>query len=117
MLNRRLNAARNVAAQLGDAEDKIDQALASSAELMAAMLRGRIEANLAAPVGQAALERVLSSINELGSARAEIVAAHAELDETKCQIGLREHAVGTGGGKSEFSEQGSLRVVSRHTAA
>ena len=94
MLNQRLNAAREIADQLFAAERAIDDAVAQVAALTACMPRARMEANIAATVGHAALERSASTMAALIQARGEIIAAHEALAEAKDQIGLRTVAVG-----------------------
>ncbi len=96
MLNQRLNAAREIADQLFAAERAIDDAVAQVAALTACMPRARMEANIAANVGHAALERSANTMSALIEARREIIAAHEALAEAKDQVGLRTVAVGGG---------------------
>lgn len=94
MLNQRLNAARQINDQLHATERAIDAAVMEAAALAACMPRARMEANIAAEVGQAAIERSAAAFAALIEARREIVAAHQELSAVKDQIGLRTVALG-----------------------
>jgi flagellin-like hook-associated protein FlgL len=115
MRNERLNAANEVAKLLFATENAVDGALADAGSLTAAMSNARRQANLAATVGQEAVEEVAAAVAAIAKARGHIVAAHRALDATKDQIGLRTVSFGTGAGKLG-SEQGSLRVVGDHAA-
>ena len=53
-----------------------------------------MEANIAAEVGQAAIERSAAAFAALIEARREIVAAHQELSAVRDQIGLRTVSFG-----------------------
>ncbi len=94
MLNQRLNAARQVNDQLHATERAIDAAVMEAAAFVASMPRARMEANIAAEVGQAAIERSAAAFAALIEARREIVAAHLELSAVKDLIGLRTVALG-----------------------
>ena len=94
MLNQRLNAGRIGNDQLHATERAIDAAIMEAAAFTAAMPRARMEANIAAEVGQAAIERSAAAFAALIEARREIVAAHQELAAVKDQIGLRTVALG-----------------------
>ena len=56
------------------------------------MARTRI--NLSAVVGHEAIEAAAGSFAALIRARAQMIAAHNELAQTKIQVGLREYAMG-----------------------
>lgn len=97
MLNQRLNAARTINDQLKIAEHAIDKALSEAATLAAFMPQARVDANVAAEIGQVALERTHAAFSALVTARGELIAAHQELSVVKDQIGLR--TIGLGGGE------------------
>lgn len=94
MLNQRLAAAREVGDQLIATERAIDAAVTEAAKLAACMPRVRLEANIGAEIGHAALERSGAALAALVTARREIIATHAELSTVKDRIGLRTVAVG-----------------------
>jgi hypothetical protein len=94
MFKERRAAAVKVAESLFAAEEAIDAALARAAELNAALVTARTEANLSALVGQDAFEMTASSFAALARARSDIVEAHKRLSEAKVQVGLRIMSVG-----------------------
>jgi len=100
MLNVRRQAAQEVADRLFAAENAIDLALQRTAELAGYMPQARSKANLAAEVGQDALERAIGTISVLVQARREIVATHKELAVTQGKVGLAAYAMGGGMDKS-----------------
>jgi hypothetical protein len=94
MLKARRDAAMKVAESLFAAEDAIDAALARAAELNAAIVTARKDANLSAMVGHDAFEMAASAFAALARARCDIIESHKRLDEAKVQIGLRVMSVG-----------------------
>jgi len=94
MLKARRDAAMKVAQSLFAAEDAIDAALARAAELNAAIVTARSDANLSAIVGHDAFELTASAFAALARARCDIIESHKRLDEAKTQIGLRVMSVG-----------------------
>lgn len=94
MLKARRDAAMKVAGSLFAAEDAIDAALARAAELSAAIVTARSDANLSAMVGHDAFEKAASAFAALARARCDIIESHRMLDEAKTQIGLRVMSVG-----------------------
>ena len=94
MLKARRDAAMKVAQSLFAAEDAIDSALARAAELSAAIVTARSDANLSAMVGHDAFEMAASAFAALARARCDIIESHKRLDEAKTQIGLRVMSVG-----------------------
>lgn len=94
MLNNRRNAAQGVADRLIAFETALDVALARAADLTGYMPTARLEANVAAEVGHAAMEHSAAALSLIMRARGEIVAAHKELAITKDAIGLRTVAIG-----------------------
>ncbi|HYI41014.1 MAG TPA: hypothetical protein VE053_11925 [Allosphingosinicella sp.] len=94
MLKARRDAAMKVAKSLFAAEDAIDAALARAAELNAAIVTARSEANLSPMVAHDAFEMAASAFAALARARCDIIESHRRLDEAKTQIGLRVMSVG-----------------------
>lgn len=94
MLNKRLIAAQQINEQLMTTERAIDAAVTEAAALAACMPRARMDANIAAEVGHAALQRSAAAIAALIQARGEIVAAHQELAAVKIEVGLRTVSLG-----------------------
>lgn len=99
MLNKRLGAARQVAASLLFCENAIDQALQASSKLSSDMLAGRAEAGLSALFGQDALEEAIQAQVSLAEARRRMVEAHKKLSVVKQEIGLAAYAAGDGSEK------------------
>lgn len=86
----RLNAARRVAAHLFAAEKAIDLAVTRIAELNAALPTARMEANLAAAVGQNAFESSAEAMVSAARVRQLLVTTHKRLSDAGVGIGLRE---------------------------
>jgi hypothetical protein len=116
-MRERRAAAEKVAAQLTEVEHAIDAALQKAAQLVGAMPAARIEAQISAIVGQAAMERSSGVVQHLMQARREIVETHKELSATQIQIGLGSVALGEGNDKGISPEElgvasaGLLRAV------
>lgn len=81
--------AQRVANRLFATENALDAAMVEANELVADMLRARRELKLSATVGDAALAKLVEAVSALSEARSAVVAAHAELEETKLRIGVR----------------------------
>jgi hypothetical protein len=94
MLAQRRKAGQDIANCLIAAEAAIDHALASAATLAAMMPTARLEAGVAAEVGQEAMEFAAKTCAALFEARASVVATHKELAKTKDAVGLRTFAMG-----------------------
>ncbi len=60
-------------------ETEIDNALASSASLLATMAKARLETDAPIATGQAAIIRLVRSLNSLSDARGDLVRVHGEL--------------------------------------
>lgn len=105
MLKARRDATLKVAKSLFAAEDAIDAALARAAELSAAIVTARSEANLSPMVGHDAFEKAASAFAALARARCDIIESHRRLDEAKTQIGLRVMSVGELGKPPETTGQ------------
>ena len=72
-------AAKSIATKLAASENQIDQALASSAELLASLAQTRLETEVEFATGHLAMLRLVKSLNALSTARGDMVRAHAEL--------------------------------------
>jgi hypothetical protein len=95
-MDRRI-AAQTLATQLFTTEEAVDNTLVLMGELISAMPRARLQARVAATVGQAAVDHVLEAASALAGVRRSLVAAHGALNDAKDEIGLRRVTmVGTG---------------------
>lgn len=72
-------AVKAIANKLATSENQIDQALASSAELLASLAQTRVEMDAEFATGHVAMLRLVKSLNALSEARGDMVRAHAEL--------------------------------------
>ena len=72
-------AAMRIIRELNTSELELDQAIASSATLLATMIQSRIETESPMAVGQAAVMRLVRSLSALSDARTDLVRTHAEL--------------------------------------
>lgn len=86
--------AQRVAKHLFAAEEAVDLAVARIAELNAALPLARLDASLAAAVGQDALIQSANALMLLTETRGRIVAAHASLKQASDDIGLAELSYG-----------------------
>ncbi|WAC59501.1 hypothetical protein [Brevundimonas sp. SL130] len=68
-----------VARQVRTAEHAVDQAMIEVCKLIQTSLEGRVEARLAAEVGQSALEDIVMGLNRLATVRAAVTSGHAGL--------------------------------------
>lgn len=78
VMNTQISAAR-IVRDLTNSEIEIDQALVSSASLLATMAQARLDTDAPLATGQVAITRLIRSLNSLSSARADLVRVHAEL--------------------------------------
>jgi hypothetical protein len=111
-MKRRIVAER-LANHLFTTEVAVDTTLALMGDLIAAMPRARLEAGLAAGVGQQAVDRVLEAASGMASARRSLIAAHEALVDAKDQIGLRRVTLVGGGDKAggDMPRTGHLREI------
>lgn len=117
MSRTRIIAAQGVVDRLHALERAIDAAIASGGELAMFMPQARIQAHVAAEVGQEALAHAAGALATLVQARGQVVAAHRELSNVKDQLGLRELAVGGAGDKpGDRPVQAHLSIVERRSA-
>ena len=105
--------AEQLASRLFTTEEAVDTTLALMGDLIAAMPRARLEAGLAAGVGQQAVDRVLEAASGMAHARRSLIAAHAALAEAKDQVGLRRVTLVGGGDKAggDVPRTGHLQEV------
>lgn len=94
MLNQRLAAAKQVAAELMPAETDLDNAILHASRLAIAVVEGRRPAKLPITTGQEGLVHITRATVKLAEARSEMGAAHIALRETQNEMGL--HAVAFG---------------------
>ena len=92
----KLEAAREVAARLNEAEHAIDEALRTGADLLSRLAVARREIGLSALVGGAAFERSAAALTALTVARAETAACHDALARAHVRAGLGAVATGEG---------------------
>lgn len=83
-----------IAIDLRSSEHSIDQSLMAMMQLGQSMIDGRLKNNLAAGVGQDALEAITRSISSAVASRAELVSAHDLLKQTADDYGIRWTAEG-----------------------
>ena len=78
-----------VARQVRTAEHAVDQAMIEVCRLVQTALEGRVEARLAAEVGQDALANMVRGLSQLAEVRGAVIASHGELAQV-----ADEHQVG-----------------------
>ncbi len=86
--------ARTVAQRLFAAEEALDLAAARIAEFNAALPLARLDARLAATIGQEAVHSAASAMILVAETREKIVATHVHLKKTSDDIGLHEVSYG-----------------------
>jgi hypothetical protein len=102
---RSMQVGLRVARQVRTAEQAVDQAMIEVCKLIQTSLEGRVEARLAAEVGQSALEDIVAGLNRLATVRAAVAAGHAGLAAIaeEHQIGWRMEGMGESKTKSVAS--------------
>ena len=110
---------REVADQINHYETAIDHALATGGRLLDRLIQARIEARVAASVGHAAIEKLLTSISRLVEARTAGIAQHDCLEQTRTQLNVPKIAGGhkvpdlsDPGGISNGETQEPMRLAS-----
>jgi hypothetical protein len=88
MSGKRLSIARSVAERLFAAETAVDLAVARLGELNAALPLARLDARLAAEIGQDALESSTNAIVLAARTREQLVATHRRLKAASQDMGL-----------------------------
>jgi hypothetical protein len=93
---RNMQVGVRIARQVQTAEHAIDHAMIEVCKLIQTSLEGRVEARLAAEVGQSALEDIVAGLNQLATVRASVAAGHAGLSTVADQheIGWRMDGMG-----------------------
>jgi hypothetical protein len=111
-MKRRIVAER-LANHLFNTEEAVDATLALMGDLIAAMPRARLEAGLAARVGQQAVDRVLEAASGMAHVRRSLIAAHEALAQAKDEVGLRRVTLVGGGDKGggDIIRTGHLREI------
>ncbi len=74
-----IKSAARIARQIQKAERAMDQTILETNALVSAMIEGRFEGNLAAEVGQGALDNVVQGLKALTEARGAIARGHSDL--------------------------------------
>lgn len=85
---------RELAEKLFEAEKALDRAIAASSDLSACMTRGRIDHEITAMLGQAALNGVAETGRSLVKARGRLLTAHENLERDARAIGIRWRLAG-----------------------
>jgi hypothetical protein len=85
---------KRVAAKLHGSEAAIDTAMVQVAEMMGELVQARKDLGLSATVAAGASAKVAAAVAALSEARSAMVAAHAELDETRLRLGVRTKMMG-----------------------
>lgn len=86
---RNMQVGVRVARQVRSAEHAVDQAMIEVCRLVQTALEGRVEARLAAEVGQDALANMVRGLSQLAEVRGSVIASHGELAQV-----AGEHQVG-----------------------
>ena len=81
--------AREVAEQLWKTEESIDAALADCAQLIAVSAASRRALNLSSTADDAAMAKIVETMQGLSAGRSSLVSAHAELAELQKRLGIR----------------------------
>lgn len=90
----RADFGRALAEKLFEAEKALDRAIAASSDLSAFMTRGRIDHQITAMLGQAALNGVAETGRALVKARGRLLTAHENLESDARAIGIRWRSAG-----------------------
>lgn len=106
----RIETVQNVIDQLNAAELGVDNAFSEVAAFNAMLPQARLQAHLAAEVGQDALALASEALQHLLRARAAMVGAHQSLAEVRSDLGLDTVNFGGLGGKPKKAlVQGKVR--------
>ena len=112
MMYQKISAAHDIRAQLLPTEDKIDEAIAHSAQLIAAMMKARADTGVSAAIGHTAIAQVSAAQVQMIEARRAMIRAHKALVEVGGEIGVLETGYGDIHECPEVTEpKGQLRVV------
>jgi hypothetical protein len=84
----KITAAEEIRAQLLPTEDKIDEAIAHSAQLIAAMMKARADTGVGAAIGHTAIAQVSAAQVQMIEARRAMIRAHKALVEVGGDVGV-----------------------------
>lgn len=114
MMHQKIVAAEEIRARLLPTEDKIDEAIAYSAQLIAAMMKARAETGVAAAVGHTAIAQVSAAQAQMIEARRAMIRAHKALVDVGGDVGVLTVGYGDSSQCPEVTEptgSARLRVV------
>lgn len=90
----KVTVVKGVVSKLYTTEASIDQALADASQLVGEMIKARQELGLAAPTGDAAMQKLTVAMAALADARSAVVEAHSALDDVRLRLGVRTRMAG-----------------------
>ena len=102
---------QRVANRIWATEKAVDAAMAEAASLMMSIAEARVDLGLSAIVADEATQKVAQAIATLADARRAVVAAHANLDQTKLRIGVRTKLIGVTDKPPEDIQEAPLQRV------
>lgn len=112
MMYQKISAAHDIRAQLLPTENKIDEAIAHSAQLIAAMMKARADTGVGTAIGHTAIAQVSAAQVQMIEARRAMIRAHKALVEVGGDIGVLEVGFGDTSECPEVTKpSGQLRVV------
>jgi hypothetical protein len=88
MMHQKVVAAENIRAHLLPTEDKIDEAISLSAQLIATMIKARTDTGVAAAVGHTAIAQVSAAQAQMVEARRAMIRAHKALVDAGGDVGV-----------------------------
>jgi hypothetical protein len=94
MRSTKLTAARNIAKALRPSEDMIDTSIVRNAELVIAIVEGRLQSGVAAEVGHDAFMSATAGLAALREAREHVVTCHKQLTAVRDAQALDPGQVG-----------------------
>lgn len=114
MMHQKIAAAEEIRAHLLPTEDKIDEAIAYSAQLIATMIKARADTGVGAAIGHMAIAQVSAAQTQMVEARRALIRAHKALVETGSDVGVLTTGYGDTSECPEIEETrtaGHLRAV------
>lgn len=112
MRNDRIEATKEIAAQLFVAEKAMDEAISQAAKLCGMLPEARLRVKVSALMGHDTIRHAGESLTSLINARERMVSVHSGLDQVKTDIGLKTYAIGAGYPKPLPKSAVLLEVVS-----
>lgn len=94
MMHQKIAAAGEIRAALLPTEDKIDEAIAHSAQLIATMLKARADTGVSAAIGHLAIAQVSAAQAQMIEARRAMIRAHKALVDVGGDVGVLETGYG-----------------------